>query len=320
MNEPVFQAPEGVLDSIIQASPIGMLLVDEHQRIVFANQKTLDLFGYDAETLRGLSVESLMPERFRADHPGHMQAYFRDARPRPMAFNRDLKGLTSDGRELDLEIGLAPLELDQRLLVLASIIDVTHRRTLEDLEQHNRELRSAAYRDPLTDLPNRRLFLKEVEDLRDRVIRHDGRIVVLFIDLDGFKAVNDRYGHALGDELLREVAGILGRHVRRSDVISRIGGDEFLVCYADVDDGFDATAAAERLVEAISGIGAIDGHPVTIGASIGGVSTALDERVSLEALVDAADRLMYQAKTRGKARALIEHYRLFPQRDESEAG
>lgn len=310
---PEFRQPEGVLSSVIEASPIGMMLVDEHLRIVFANHKLMKIFGHEADELAQLSVEDLMPERFRAAHPNYMRDYFNGASPRAMAHNMELKGLTRDGGEIDLEIGLSPVELEGRLLVLASIIDVTDRHRVQTLERSNRELSTAAYRDPLTNLPNRRLFVKQVDDLRDLVIRHHARIVVMFMDLDGFKEINDRHGHAVGDELLRQVAAELNAHVRKSDLVARIGGDEFLICYADVTNDFDATAAAERLVSAIAGITRGD-RSMPIGASIGVISTGLDDRVEIDDIVQAADRLMYKAKLRGKNQAVVEAYAIYPER------
>lgn len=308
-----FRLPEGMLASVIEASPIGMLLVDAERRIVFANHRIMDIFGYDATELSALAVEDLMPTRFRAGHPDHMQRYIAGASPRAMAGKAELKGLTRDGREVDLEIGLSPVELDGRTLVLASIIDVTDRHRVRKLERDNRELSTAAYRDPLTNLPNRRLFLKQVDDLRDLVIRHHARIVVMFMDLDGFKAINDRHGHAVGDELLRQVAAELNANVRNSDVVSRIGGDEFLICYADVSNDFDAAGAADRLVKAVAGITGGD-RDMPIGASIGAISTGLDPDLAIEDIVKAADRLMYKAKLRGKNQAVLETYDIYPER------
>ncbi|GEM_PF-4451359 len=307
------ELPDGLLSSIIQASPIGMLLVDEQHRIVFANARAQTIFGHDAHTLVRLSLEQLMPERFRAGHPEYVHTYFRGATPRPMRSGQALKGLTRDGREIDLEVGLSPVDVDGQTLVLASITDISDRRRVEALELHNEELRTAAYRDPLTHLPNRRLFLEQVEVLRKTVIRHQSRIVVMFMDLDGFKATNDRFGHALGDELLKQVAAQINAHVRRDDLVSRIGGDEFLVCYADVDATFDAQEAADRMVRSIADITAGD-NSLTVGASIGVINTGLDHSVAIDDIVEAADRLMYQAKVSGRNQAVVETYSFFPDR------
>jgi diguanylate cyclase (GGDEF)-like protein/PAS domain S-box-containing protein len=306
-----FHLPDGALSSIIQASPIGMLLVDEEHRMLFANNKFLSIFAIQPQELPRLTLEDLMPERFRADHPAQARTYFGSAEPRPMGLSSDLKGLTRDGREIDLEIGLSPVEVEGRTLVLASVIDISDRVRVRTLEQHNQELRTVAHRDPLTNLPNRRLFLEQVDDLRDTVIRHGARIIVMFLDLDGFKAINDRFSHAVGDELLKQVAAQINAHVRRQDVVSRMGGDEFLVCYADVDTDFDAHAAAERMVSAISGITAGDSS-MNVGVSIGVISTGLDHSIAIDAIVDAADRLMYKAKLGGKNQAVVENYSLFP--------
>lgn len=309
---PTLDGSNGILASIIHGSPIGMLLVDLERRIVFANQKAVELFGYTDDELANLSIEALMPERFRQHHPEHMKRYFAEKRPRAMGESRNLKGLTKDGTEIDIEIGLSPISLEGELYVLASIIDISARREAERLARSNAELLSVAYRDPLTGLPNRRFFMEHIEELRAALTRRRGRLVVMFIDLDGFKATNDRYGHKIGDELLLEVAHVITRHVRRTDVVSRIGGDEFLVCFVDVDELFEPDRAATQLLEAIGDIEDVAGHAVDIGASIGAISTRLDETVSIEDIVSEADKLMYVSKKQGKGRATVKVFSVFP--------
>jgi len=161
-----------------------------------------------------------------------------------------------------------------------------------------RELDAAARRDPLTGLANRRAF-DEVLASASGV----GGFALLLLDLDGFKAVNDRFGHAAGDELLRQVAGRLSRVVRGSDTLARLGGDEFAVILPGADRDV-AKAIADRAVGAVGLPYIVLGAPALVGISVGvevvGASLIDGERVKA-----AADRALYAAKAEGKGRAVI---------------
>jgi diguanylate cyclase (GGDEF)-like protein len=176
--------------------------------------------------------------------------------------------------------------------------DVAERQRLEQ------QLRHQALHDSLTGLANRRLLRDRVAQALSRVSRHGGQVAVLFIDLDGFKAVNDRLGHAAGDALLVAVAGRLLTGRRASDTVARLGGDEFAVLVEDVDaDG--ATVVAERVVASLREPFVVAGQQVTVSASVG---TALGPRASdlADDLLRDADMAMYMAKGAGKDR-----YRVF---------
>lgn len=176
------------------------------------------------------------------------------------------------------------------------------------LEETRSEHEQMALHDALTDLPNRRLLQERMEQSLARAKRHNGQIAVLFVDLDDFKTVNDRYGHAIGDQVLVRLAANLKRHVREEDTVARIGGDEFVVLSERVQDEQGARIAADRVQQAIA-------EPIVVDAS------ARDERIdihvtcsigialcprdgeSLEQLVSRADQAMYTAKRDGKSTA-----------------
>lgn len=155
------------------------------------------------------------------------------------------------------------------------------------------ELESQAMLDPLTELLNRRGFQREVERAFRHVERYGGRAVLAYFDLDGFKAVNDRHGHAAGDALLQAVARSLRRRVRASDIVARLGGDEFAVLLWNLSDD-DAAAKAAALGREIAAA-AIDweGEAISVGASAG---TALLAGPDPMAAVAAADAAMYRRK------------------------
>ena len=150
-------------------------------------------------------------------------------------------------------------------------------------------LRFEASHDHLTGLPNRREFLDQLSN----GLAHAPQCVILFCDLDGFKSVNDRHGHEAGDELLVEVARRLRACVRQSDLVSRFGGDEFLILLRDQAPSV-VTAVCDRIADALSRPIELRVEQVSIGASIG-LAIATGE-ADADALIRRADRAMYEAK------------------------
>jgi diguanylate cyclase (GGDEF)-like protein len=156
------------------------------------------------------------------------------------------------------------------------------------------ELEARADVDPLLDILNRRGFERELKRSLAYVARYGTPGVLMFIDLDGFKTVNDRYGHAVGDKLLKAVAAELAARVRASDVVGRLGGDEFGVVMWHIG-AEQAQAKARELETVIEAAGILYGtQQLHVGASAGTV--ALDAELDPDALIDAADRAMYARK------------------------
>jgi diguanylate cyclase (GGDEF)-like protein len=162
-------------------------------------------------------------------------------------------------------------------------------------------LAKLALRDGLTGLPNRALLLDRIELALADLRRRGGNVCVLFIDLDGFKAVNDTLGHDAGDEVLVEVAARLRRGVRASDTVARLGGDEFVIVCPEDADAAAVEQLAERLRAALAEPVAIHGGSCSVTASIG-IAAADDASTPAEAL-RAADAAMYRAKRQGRNRA-----------------
>lgn len=174
-------------------------------------------------------------------------------------------------------------------------------------------LASEVMHDELTRLPNRGYFMEVVERSLVRMARREEyQFAVLFVDLDGFKAVNDSRGHAVGDELLVAVARKLETCVRPGDVVARLGGDEFTILLDDIESGNDATRIAARIVASMRQPMQVTDGEVTIGGSIG--IALSDGMSSTEELIRSADLAMYRAKGRGRGR-----YEVFDRAMHSEA-
>lgn len=179
---------------------------------------------------------------------------------------------------------------------VASIISA-----INDRELARRELAHRASHDALTELPNRAQALVLIEQALHRAQRSSTKTALMFIDLDHFKAVNDNFGHAAGDEVLQRVARRMLKVVRVGDSVARLGGDEFVVLLENITDEADVVKLAERLVEQVSAELLIDARAIRIGASVG-VAFCGDGYVDADRLLQDADAAAYRAKSAGRGR------------------
>lgn len=170
---------------------------------------------------------------------------------------------------------------------------------LVKLQEREAALARLAHHDPLTGLPNRAAFLDRLEQAMALARRQHSHLALLFIDLDRFKPVNDSLGHDAGDQLLQEVALRLRNSIRQTDLVGRIGGDEFLVLLSDVDSRESVTRVAQKCIEAMATPFHLGDDTVAIGASIG-IALFPDHGASSTELITRADAAMYDAKNEGR--------------------
>ncbi|NNL67476.1 MAG: EAL domain-containing protein, partial [Myxococcales bacterium] len=202
----------------------------------------------------------------------------------------------------------APYRSERRLLRLLSHLGTQVGRVVERRRAEAR-IESLAYYDDLTGLPNRQLFQQRLHEALAQARTAGGLAALLFVDLDGFKRVNDTLGHSVGDGLLREVTRRFAQSIRLNDVlgrgeqgrqaISRLGGDEFTVLLGKVADRAGASVVADRLLAALAEPVVVDGHEIFAGASIG-IAMFPDDGNDPESLLRNADAAMYLAKSRGR--------------------
>jgi len=189
-------------------------------------------------------------------------------------------------------------ELGVRLVELAKANE-SLKRELTQRKQAEERLARHAYYDNLTDLPNRRLFRSHLRQALALANRNERKVAVLFVDLDHFKAINDSWGHAVGDRLLQSAAKWLKSCLRASDVVARLGGDEFIILLPEIGQAEDATTVAEKLLSALRKPFRIEGREIFTSASIG-ISLYPDDGDKVEILMKNADQAMYCVKQEGR--------------------
>lgn len=201
-----------------------------------------------------------------------------------------------------LMITLFTQQLDARLQSKAFALTRSLQASNEQLQRANEALRKRAFADPLTSLPNRLLLEERLREALARLGRTNRsgmqeRVAVMFVDLDGFKPINDSFGHAAGDQILLGVAQRLQAQIRHSDTVARVGGDEFLVLLQDVQTEADCLQVAQRMLDDLALPFDIAGKPLRVSASIG--IAIYSDHVNSAQLVAHADAAMYVAKRNG---------------------
>ena len=172
-------------------------------------------------------------------------------------------------------------------------------RDITERDQAEKKIRHLAMHDSLTRLPNRAQFNQSLPNLLERAHLEESPLALYYLDIDRFKSVNDSLGHAVGDELLRQVATRLQKVIRRSDLLCRLGGDEFTIVASAIGSGENAAILAQKLVHAITGTYDLEGHSIYVSTSVG-IAMYPENAEDANTLVRQADAALYRAKSAGR--------------------
>ena len=285
-----------LFDTALNNMTSGLLLIDRDQRLVVANEGVKSAMGHDLiEGMMGRPTSEIYRELFKAygtrkDEADRLVGTFR----RIMELGGEDSLLLVDhqrARTFELRIKTIP---DQGAVI--NVDDITEKQGKDE------EIRRLAHNDVLSGLPNRFSLGKYVEE-RLPEATDEQRLIVMYLDLDRFKEVNDELGHAAGDRMLVEVSERLKSFRGRVDFISRIAGDEFVLVFEKVRDTKEIEVVAKAIIERVSRPYLIAGRPVTIGASAG-LSVASDTAHDALELLRLADVALYEAKARGRGTAV----------------
>jgi diguanylate cyclase (GGDEF)-like protein/PAS domain S-box-containing protein len=271
-------------------APTGMALATaDTATLLEVNAAFASLLGYDPATLIGMRVDDIT-------HPDDREAEYvvvRDEHGMSEAFRMDKRYLRADGEMVWARTWVSLIDDGDAGLAIAHIEDISEQRTSKQ------RLEYAATHDELTGLPNRFHFLERLA--RELDTGAPGSVAVLFIDIDRFKIINDSLGHSVGDQVLRGMSDRLRAIVRESDVLSRYGGDEFIVMLSDVGTTMDPQEVASRIRTEIAKPLLVDGANLFVTASIG-ITIADQPGCTTTELLRDADAAMYRAKARGRDR------------------
>jgi diguanylate cyclase (GGDEF)-like protein/PAS domain S-box-containing protein len=272
------------LRKFADASRAGIVFHEEG-RITDCNEGLLELTGYTYEQLVGSEVSKYVrPERLEEALENLRTGYERP-------YESEI--VHADGSFVPVEFEGRVMPLDGKVYRLSVVRDIKRRKIAEA------RIDFLAHHDLLTGLPNRALLRERLEFILASARRRGNRVAVLFVDLDNFKVVNDSLGHAAGDELLKVVASRVPAALRAVDVVSRHGGDEFLVVLPDVEDDAAPVPVAEKLLATISEPMLVEGQSVSVSPSIG-IAVYPRDGETTEELIKNADAAMYLAKERGR--------------------
>ena len=287
---------EARLNTMFDYAPLSLIVLDDQNRIQSWNAQAEKTFLWRAKDILGKNASIIVPPAKRRE----VEEVLATVHKEHSIFHTENTNLKQDGSEILCEWLNAPFKdkHDQSSFIICMARDITEKRRLEQ------KLEQAAHYDNLTSLPNRALILDLLKQSLATAARQKIKLAILFLDLNGFKAINDTLGHESGDILLLTVAKRLPQAIRECDYAGRLAGDEFLVILHDIGSLENAQRVADKLQDLICQPCAVKDQVVTISASIG-ISLYPDDATEINTLIHQADQGMYQAKQAVRPKAIV---------------
>jgi len=284
----------GTAQQILAVADVAVIATDEKGIISEVNQSACHLFGYTAQEMIGMPVHQLLPPHLRQNHAALMQGFVEGAETtRRMAERSQITGYRKDGSFFSMEASITKLHNGREWLLVVTMRDITERKIAEE------EMLWRASHDMLTGLPNRALIRERLANALVRSQRQGLSVALLFVDLDGFKLINDTYGHEAGDALLEAVAARLIEEVRPGDTVARLAGDEFVILCEQLEQPASISALAERINVALRQPVAYGDVSLFVTGSIG-IAVGHGTTHSADDMLRSADSAMYAVKEKGR--------------------
>jgi diguanylate cyclase (GGDEF)-like protein/PAS domain S-box-containing protein len=277
---------------LVEESLTGVYLI-QGERLVYVNPRLAQIFGYTREEMLALpsaldviaeSHRELVREKLRQRISGELAA-----------IEYTVSGVRKDGRVVDLDVRSARTTHGGAPAIIGSMLDISERTRLE------RALRDLSLTDDLTGLYNRRGFSTLAERQLALALRGHQPLLLIFADVDGLKTINDTYGHAAGDQALRDTAAILRATYRSADIIARLGGDEFTVFPVNAIES-SGGILTDRLDEAVARHAKQSDRPFTLSLTAGLARVDPAECPTIEGLLAQADRALYERRAKRSTR------------------
>jgi diguanylate cyclase (GGDEF)-like protein/PAS domain S-box-containing protein len=276
---------------VFETTADAIVISDSDDRVIMVNAAFTKLTGFGADEIVGKILAESPFRPLDADQSkARMERQLRDG-----FVTAEVPRIRKDGTPLSLWVTASCVRNDDG--TIRNYVRVFTDISL--LKETQRKLEQLASFDALTGVPNRRLLNDRLEQTLRRMQRRNDGLAVMFIDLDGFKNVNDTYGHAIGDLALQAVAARLQKCVRSTDSVGRLGGDEFAIVLDGARLPADAALVGERIVAAMAEPLSLEGHRLTLAASIG-IAVYPDDGMDAATLLKNADAAMYEVKQAGR--------------------
>lgn len=289
------RASEEKFSSLVNMSREGIASLDASGSFNFANPYLLQLLGHEHDALMGRPFLSVVGEAEREAVAQHLMRHRQG-----LSESYDTVLVDADGRRIDVHIAASVLQ-GKRSDYLGSILVVTD---ISEWKRREKQIRHMAEHDPLTGLPNRTIFMEHLTQAMRRARRYERAFALAFIDLDRFKAVNDSFGHQVGDLALVEAAKRMQSVIRDVDLLCRHGGDEFMLLFSEIGSPKNIHAMVEKIQAVFAEPFIVEKHRFSLSVSVG-VAIYPDHATEVDELVWLADRTMYAAKALGRDTYLI---------------
>lgn len=287
-------ANERRIRTVIESAHDAFVAMSADGRITDWNRQAEETFGWTRQEAIGQQLESLIiPPRYREAHVAGMDRFRLTGEGDKLNKRIQLHGLRKNGSEFPVELTINVIADSSDMELCAFLHDITDRKRTEEGLLHLAQI------DQLTELPNRRLFNDRLATALGRARRAKKLMALIYLDIDHFKKINDSLGHGVGDALLKEFAARLKASVRVIDTVARLGGDEFVMLLEQLQEPADTSIITDKIMNSIRREMVIDGHAMSITASLGGAFYS-GENLSAEELVAMADEALYRAKQAGR--------------------
>ena len=292
--EEALRENENKFRSMSELAQDAIIMLDSKEKVSYWNKAAESIFGYSKRDAMGKNLHTLIiPHRFHEDHMKGFERFQETGQGAVMEKTVELAALRKDCTEFPIELSLSGEQIKGKWNAIGIVRDITERRQAEET------IRQMAYHDALTGLPNRKLFVDRLTLELAHAHRDKQALAVLFLDLDRFKDVNDKLGHAAGDQLLREVAVRLMNCVRESDTVARMGGDEFTLLLPGIKCAADTSLIAGKILESVKQPLRLYSREVNVTTSVG-IALYPDGGKDPDTLLKNADAAMDHAKEMGR--------------------
>lgn len=282
--------------TILNTALDAFINIDSAGLVTEWNAEAVKLFGYSRDDVLGKNLSGLIiPPAYRDAHERGLKHFMATGEGSFVGGRIEVTAIRNDRSEFPIELSITAIRQGGDTCFSAFARDITERKQAES------RISFLAYHDQLTELPNRELFYDRLSQAVSQARRKHTHLTLLFLDLNGFKAVNDSHGHEAGDIVLKTVARRLQTCVRSVDTVARLGGDEFTIILSEVENRADVTNVAEKIIQKLTEpVRLSDTRQCSIGVSIG-IASYPEDGYELDKLMSAADSAMYESKAEGKS-------------------